>query len=140
MKNFRFLCTSLVCVVSALLCSPAVVRAESPVFSANGFVCGKEGNNVTCKGPMPNGKDTITGSGHDLVYLTVNTYKDGAPARFTYFSDTGCLVGYTFNAAGQPIAAVVSHRKGAKQTFTFEDGKYEKIVQFCVQENPVTKP
>jgi hypothetical protein len=30
---------------------------------------------------------------------------------------------------------VASHRDGAKQNFTFEDGKYEKIIQFCLQES-----
>jgi hypothetical protein len=109
-------------------------HAATPVFSANGFVCGKEGVTVTCKGSLPNGKDTVTGTGHDLVYLTINTTQEGVPTRYTYFSDTGCLIGYTFGAGGQPVAAVAAHRSGAKQTFSFEDGKYEKIVQYCVNE------
>ena len=110
--------------------------AATPVYSANGFLCGKEGSTVTCKGNLPNGKDTVTGTGHDLIYLTINTHQEGVPTRYTYFSDTGCLIGYTFGASGQPIAAVAAHRNGAKQTFSFEDGKYEKIVDFCMQENP----
>jgi hypothetical protein len=105
--------------------------ADIPVYSANGYICGKTGSTVTCKGPLPNGKDTITGTGHSLIYLTVNTITEGAPARYTYFSDTGCLVGYTFNAAGQPVAAVASHRGGAKKTFEFGEGKYEPLIEFC---------
>ncbi|MCE9624917.1 MAG: hypothetical protein K8R69_05610 [Deltaproteobacteria bacterium] len=112
------------------------LQAATPVFSANGFVCGKEGVTVTCKGSLPNGKDTVTSTGHDLVYLTMNTHQEGVPTRYTYFSDTGCLIGYTFGAGGQPVAAVASHRNGVKQTFSFEDGKYEKIIQFCMQDAP----
>jgi hypothetical protein len=57
--------------------------------------------------------------------------------RYSYFSDTGCLIGYTFNAAGQAVAAVASHRKGAKQTFNFSNKEdYEKITQFCVKDQP----
>lgn len=122
--------------LAALAGVAASASAATPVFSANGFVCGKEGNTVTCKGSLPNGKDTVTGTGHDLVYLTINTHQEGVPTRYTYFSDTGCLIGYTFGAGGQPVAAVAAHRNGVKQTFSFEDGKYEKIVQFCMQENP----
>jgi len=114
--------------------------ADLPVFSANGFICGKEGVTVTCKGPIPGGKDTVTGTGHNLVYLTVNTQTQGVPTRYTYFSDTGCLIGYTFNSTGQPVEAVASHRKGVKQTFSFGDGKYDKIIDFCVQENPNGAP
>lgn len=106
-------------------------RADVPVFSANGFQCGKKGVTVTCKGPMPDGKGTITGTGHNVVYLTVNTTTAGAPARYTYFSDTGCLVGYAFNAAGNPTQAVASHRSGAKQTFEFGEGKYDPLLSFC---------
>ena len=110
-----------------------------PVFSANGFLCGKEGQTVTCKGPVPNGKDTMTATGHDLVYLTINSKQEGAPVRYTYFSDTGCLIGYTFNAAGQPAAAVASHRKGAKQTFNFQStADYDKVIAFCVADAPGT--
>lgn len=121
--------------IAALVVSLAsAAQAATPVFSANGFICGKEGVTVTCKGSLPNGKDTITGTGHDLVYLTINTQQEGVPTRYTYFSDTGCLIGYTFGAGGQPVAAVAAHRSGAKQTFSFDDGKYEKIVQYCVQD------
>lgn len=123
--------------LAALSVAAIPAFAATPVFSANGFVCGKEGVTVTCKGGLPNGKDTVTGTGHDLVYLTINTTQEGAPTRYTYFSDTGCLIGYTFGAGGQPVAAVAAHRSGTKSTFSFEDGKYEKIVQFCMQDNPV---
>src|SRR5689334_6153258 len=129
----KILCALSLMAVAGLSAS---AYAVPPVFSANGFICGKEGNTVTCKGNLPNGKDTVTGTGHDLVYLTINTHQEGVPTRYTYFSDTGCLIGYTFGAAGQPVAAVASHRNGVKGTFSFEDGKYEKIVQFCMQENP----
>jgi len=113
--------------------------ADAPVISANGFICGKQGVTVTCKGPLPNGKDTITGTGHNVVYLTVNTTTAGSPARYTYFSDTGCLVGYTFNAAGNPVQAVASHRSGAKQTFDFGEGKYEPLLNFCAEDQPAPK-
>ncbi len=113
--------------------------ADAPVFSANGFVCGKKGVTVTCKGPLTNGKDTITGTGHNVIYLTVNTVTAGAPTRYTYFSDTGCLVGYTFNAAGNPVAAVASHRSGAKKNFDFGEGKYEPLLNFCADDKAVSK-
>ena len=129
---------SILTAVLAAAFAATAQAATAPVFSANGFICGKEGSTVTCKGSLPNGKGTITGTGHDLVYLTINTTQEGVPTRYTYFSDTGCLIGYTFGAGGQPIAAVAAHRSGAKQTFGFEDGKYEKIVQYCVQEKPAT--
>lgn len=109
----------------------SVAWADIPVISANGYICGKTGQTVTCKGPLPNGKDTITGTGHNVIYLTINTTTDGAPTRYTYFSDTGCLVGYTFNAGGQPIAAVAAHRNGSKKTFDFGEGKYEPLIEFC---------
>ena len=108
-------------------------HADVPVYSANGFVCGKEGVTVTCKGPIPGSKDSITATGHNLVYVTINSHQEGVPTRYTYFSDTGCMIGYTFNAAGQPIAAVANHRSGAKETFDFGDGKYEKVIQFCIE-------
>lgn len=123
--------------LAALSAAATPAFAATPVFSANGFVCGKEGVTVTCKGGLPNGRDTVTGTGHNLVYLTINTTQEGAPTRYTYFSDTGCLIGYTFGAGGQPVAAVAAHRSGTKSTFSFEDGKYEKIIQFCMQDNPV---
>lgn len=110
--------------------------ADTPVYSANGFTCGKKGLTVTCKGPSPNGKDMITGTGHDLVYLTINTITEGAPARFTYFSDTGCLIGYTFNAAGNPVKAVASHRDGVTKTFEFGEGKYDAVIEFCGSASP----
>jgi hypothetical protein len=113
------------------LFSAVMVYADTPVYSANGYICGKTGQTVTCKGPHPNGKDTLTGTGHNLIYLTINTTTHGAPTRYTYFSDTGCLVGYTFNAGGQPVAAVASHRSGAKKTFEFGEGKYEPLIEFC---------
>lgn len=110
-----------------------------PVFSANGFVCGKEGMTVTCKGPVPGGTDTVTGTGHNLIYLTINT-KDkstGQPLRYTYFSDTGCLLGYSFNAAGNPVSVVAVHRNGNKKTFEFNEQGYEKIIDYCIQDSPV---
>jgi len=114
----------------------AQAMANTPVFSANGFTCGKKGITVTCKGPAPNGKDMITGTGHDLVYLTINTITEGAPSRFTYFSDTGCLIGYAFNAAGNPIKAVASHRDNVTQTFEFGEGKYDAVIEFCSSTAP----
>jgi hypothetical protein len=105
-----------------------------PVFSANGFICGKEGITVTCKGPVPGGRDTVTSTGHDMVYLTVNTHQEGQPTRYTYFSDTGCLIGYTFDSNGQPNAAVASHRSGAKKTFALNGGSYDPIIEFCAAE------
>ncbi|MDX1387280.1 MAG: hypothetical protein R3257_06785 [bacterium] len=107
---------------------------ETPVFSANGFLCGKKGLTVTCKGPIPGRSDTVTGTGHDIVYLTVNTRTAGAPARYTYFSDTGCLIGYTFNAAGNPLAAVASHRSGAKKNFKFTEQNYDALIEFCASQ------
>jgi len=118
------------------LTSFAIKANALPVFSANGFICGKEGTTVTCKGPIPGGHDSITGTGHDLVYLTINTGDNSQPLRYTYFSDTGCLLGYSFNALGAPVKAVAVHRNGTKKTFTFEDGKYEAIIDFCLQESP----
>lgn len=108
----------------------------TPVISANGFICGKKGVTVTCKGPIPGRSDTVTGTGHNIIYLTVNTITEGQPTRFTYFSDTGCLIGYTFNAAGNPIAAVASHRNGVKKTFDFGDGKYDAVIDYCAADNP----
>ncbi len=116
---------------------PVVAHAESlPVFSANGFICGKEGTTVTCKGPIPGGTDTVTGTGHDLVYLTINTNQEGQPLRYTYFSDTGCLIGYSFNAAGNPVKAVAVHRSGVQKIFAFEDGKYDPIINYCIHNAP----
>lgn len=116
----------------------ARAEGETPVFSANGFICGKKGLTVTCKGPIPGRNDTVTGTGHDIVYLTVNTRTAGAPARYTYFSDTGCLVGYTFNAAGNPFEAVASHRSGKKKDFKFTEDNYEALIEFCAsrQDSP----
>ena len=125
--------------VFSLFCV-SVAQADVPVFSAHGFVCGKQGETVTCKGPMPGSKDTITGTGHDIVYLTVNTTVSGAPARFTYFSDTGCLIGYAFNAAGNPNSAVANHRNGSKKNFDFSSGNYEAITEFCASPGEVAKP
>lgn len=125
LKNYLVIFSILVLV---LIAAPAF---SASVYSANGFVCGKEGSTVTCKGPIPGGSDTVTGTGHNIVYLTVNTTTAGQPARYTYFSDTGCLIGYTFNAAGHPVAAVARHRSGEKETFNFGDGKYEKVIEFC---------
>ncbi len=116
--------------------------SDTPVFSANGFVCGKEGVTVSCKGPLPDGKGSVTGTGHEVIYLSVNTSQQGALARYTYFSDTGCLIGFTFNLQGKPFAAVASDRNGQKKQFNFEDGKYEKVIEYCSQgltsKNPST--
>ena len=112
---------------SFALCLPV----QASVYSANGFICGTKGATVTCKGPIPGGTDTVTGTGHNIVYLTVNTKTAGQPTRFTYFSDTGCLIGYTFNAAGNPTVAVASHRNGSKKQFQFGQGKYDAIIDYC---------
>lgn len=119
-----------------LLCLAPQVNATGalPVFSANGFICGKEGITVTCKGTLPGGNGTVTSTGHDLVYLTVNIQQEGKPTRYTYFSDTGCLIGYTFGASGEPQEAVASHRGGTKKTFNLSDGRFEKLVEFCTPE------
>lgn len=120
------------------LCLFAFNANATPVVSANGFVCGKKGVTVTCKGPIPGGKDTVTGTGHNIIYLTVNTTTAGQPTRFTYFSDTGCLIGYTFNAGGNPVAAVASHRNGTKKNFQFGEGKYDAVIEFCGAVNPAS--
>ncbi|MCP5467716.1 MAG: hypothetical protein H7A32_00415 [Deltaproteobacteria bacterium] len=105
-----------------------------PVISANGFQCGKENNLVTCKGPLPNGKDSIMGSGKDVVYLTINTDVGGVPSRYSYFSDTGCMVGYTFSAAGKPAMAVASHRSGEKRKIDLNKEGFEEVSRFCSSE------
>lgn len=115
--------------LALLSASPAFAQA---IYSAHGFVCGKEGTTVTCKGPLPNGQDSVTATGHNVVYITVNTMAAGKPSRYTYFSDSGCMIGYTFNAAGNPSAGVAIHRSGAKQQFDFSDGKFEKVNSFCM--------
>lgn len=133
-KLSLFFCTTL-----TILIFSKVSLADAPVFSANGFKCGKTGVTVSCKGSLPNGKDSVTATGHNVVYITVNTQTEGVPTRYTYFSDTGCLIGYTFSAAGTPVAAVASHRKGSKQTFKFQEGKYEELIEYCAGPGGETK-
>jgi len=105
--------------------------AGVPVYSANGFKCAKSGVSVTCKGPIPGGTSTITGTGHNLVYLTVDMLQDGQPIRYTYFSDTGCLLGYTLGPDGNAIAVVARHRTGEKGTFSVQGDNYDGVIQFC---------
>ncbi len=121
--------------------------AGVPVYSANGFKCAKSGVSVTCKGPIPGGTSTITGTGHSLVYLTVDTLQDGQPIRYTYFSDTGCLLGYTLGPDGNAIAVVARHRTGEKGTFSVQGDNYDGVIQFCerrlgfeTQPAPSSKP
>src|SRR5262245_27036354 len=77
-------------------------------YSVNGFICQKSGFSVTCKGPIPgnDSKDAITATGHGLVYISMDVTQGGVPTRYTYFSDTGCLVGYTFGTEGKVVNAV----------------------------------
>jgi hypothetical protein len=112
------------------------MAAVLPVYSTNGFVCQKVGVSVTCKGPIPGGKDSVTATGHNLVYLTMDVVQGGSPTRYTYFSDTGCLVGYTFGEQGKPIAAVAVHRNGTKGSFDIKNDNYDSMIQYCEQELP----
>ncbi|MCB1213902.1 MAG: hypothetical protein KDK66_00365 [Deltaproteobacteria bacterium] len=126
----------------SLLMLPFSLKA-APVYSANGFICGGQGKTVTCKGPIPGRPDeSMTATGHNVVYMTINTKLNGAMVRYTYFSDTGCLVGYTFNAAGEPALAVAYHRESTeahpkKKTFDFSKNQYESLAKFC--EEPFNK-
>ena len=108
-----------------------VYAANVPVYSANGFMCAKSGISVTCKGPIPGGTSSITGTGHNLVYLTVDLLQEGQPIRYTYFSDTGCLIGYTLGPDGSAIAVVARHRTGEKGTFSVQGDNYDGVIQFC---------
>ncbi len=121
--------------ISVLFLGTSFSAYTQSVVSANGFQCGKENDLVTCKGPLPNGKDSIMGSGKDVVYLTINTNVGGVPSRYSYFSDTGCMVGYTFNAAGNPAMAVASHRSGEKKKIDLGKQGIETVSQFCAS-NP----
>jgi hypothetical protein len=121
--------------LSLVYFSPKIATAL-PVYSTNGFVCGRVGVTVTCKGPIPGGKDSVTATGHNLVYVTMDVIQNGAPTRYTYFSDTGCLVGYTFGSEGKPIAAVAVHRNGTKGSFDIKNDSYDPMIQYCEQELP----
>lgn len=115
---------------------PLSVKAENiPVYSANGFTCGRLGLTVTCKGPLPGSQahDTITATGHNLIYVTVDTIDNGQPLRYTYFSDTGCLVGYSFGADGKAIGVVARHRNGEKANFQVQNDNYDPVISYCEQ-------
>jgi hypothetical protein len=107
-----------------------------PVYSVNGFNCSRLGMTVTCKGPIPGGKDSLTATGHNLVYLTMDVYQNGFPTRYTYFSDTGCLVGYTFGTEGKPVSAVAVHRNGQKASFDIQNENYDQMIAYCERELP----
>ncbi len=106
-----------------------------PLYSANGFTCGRMGITVTCKGPLPGAKaqDTVTATGHSLVYITVDTIDNGQALRYTYFSDTGCLVGYSFNADGKAIGVVARHRNNGKANFQIQNDNYDSVISYCEQ-------
>src|SRR4029453_12285979 len=74
--------------------------------------------------------------GHNLVYLTMDVTQNGFPTRYTYFSDTGCLVGYTFGTEGKPISAVAVHRNGQKASFDIKNDNYDQMVAYCERELP----
>ena len=113
------------------------VAAEAlPVYSVNGFNCNRLGVTVTCKGPIPGGKDSMTATGHNLIYLTMDVYQNGLPTRYTYFSDTGCLVGYTFGMEGKPVSAVAVHRNGQKASFDIQNENYDQMIAYCERELP----
>jgi len=122
-------------VLAGLLLGPSAAWAL-PVFSVNGFSCSKLGVSVTCKGPIPGGKDSLTATGHNLVYLTMDVFQGGLPTRYTYFSDTGCLVGYTFGTEGKPISAVAVHRSGQKASFDIKNENYDQMIAYCERELP----
>jgi hypothetical protein len=108
------------------------------VYSVNGFVCQKSGFSVTCKGPIPgnDSHDAITATGHGLVYISMDVTQGGVPTRYTYFSDTGCLVGYTFGTEGKVVNAVAVHRNGSKASFPIDNDNYDQMVTWCEQELP----
>jgi hypothetical protein len=107
-------------------------------YSVNGFVCQKSGYSVTCKGPIPgnDSRDAITATGHGLVYISMDVTQGGVPTRYTYFSDTGCLVGYTFGTEGKVVNAVAVHRNGTKASFPIQNDNYDQMVTWCEQELP----
>lgn len=109
--------------------------AAIPVFSANGFTCGRMGVTVTCKGPLPGGqaKDTVTATGHNLIYVTVDTLDNGRSLRYSYFSDTGCLVGYSFGADSKAVGVVARHRNGSKANFQIQNDNYDTVISYCEQ-------
>lgn len=121
------------------LCSSSLQAASNiPLYSANGFTCGRMGLTVTCKGPLPGDKaqDTVTATGHNLVYVTVDTVDNGQPLRYTYFSDTGCLVGYSFGADGKAVGVVARHRSGSKANFQIQNDNYDQVIAYCEQNLP----
>lgn len=121
-----------------LLVSSSTLHAAGtnvPLYSANGFTCGRMGVTVTCKGPLPgsNAQDTVTATGHNLVYITVDTIDNGQALRYTYFSDTGCLVGYSFNTDGKAIGVVARHRNNGKANFQIQNDNYDSVISYCEQ-------
>ena len=123
--------------VFALLLSSSTLQAAGniPLYSANGFTCGRMGVTVTCKGPLPGDKaqDTVTVTGHELVYITVDTIDNGQAFRYTYFSDTGCLVGYSFGADGKTVGVVARHRNNNKANFQVQNDNYDPVIAYCEQ-------
>src|SRR4029453_15730723 len=110
-----------------LLAGKTALALNPPVYSRNGFNGTKRGRKDPCKGPIPGGKDSLTGTGHNLVYLTMDVYQNGFPTRYTYLSDTGCLVGYPFGTEGKPVSAVALHRNGQKASFDIKNDNYDQM-------------
>ena len=96
----------------------ALSQAEAAnVFSANGFNCtatqAKNGTIVDCDGAFPGVTGLFGATGYDLAHIE---YSPDNKSRFSYMSDTGCLI--MTAADNKAVAVDRSKNKNSFDTLT----------------------
>ncbi len=110
------------------------LRVWAAPISANGFECLSVKGGVRCEGKFPGSETLVQKEGPSPVHISADVKGETAPVHYAYFSETGCLIGYTLNNEGKREGAAVIHRSGEKKTFVVKKNGYRKIIDFCRKE------
>lgn len=104
-------------VISAILLASSLAQGAN-VFSANGFNCtatpAKNGTLVDCDGVFPGVNGLFGATGYELAHIE---YSPDNKSRFSYMSDTGCLI----MTAADNKSVAVDHTKNKSNFNSFTD-------------------
>jgi len=100
----------------------AVAAENFSVNSANGFTCSQNDELVTCRGSFPdNPKPIIESTGYNVVWVRA----EFPGARYTYYSDSGCLCKAGFESSGKVSKQECTGKSGKTKTFKGEKSSFD---------------
>lgn len=99
--------------VAAIIFTSAPLHAAGPV-SANNFTCtatpANGRNLIECIGTLPGATGLFGGTGYDLVHVA---YSPDNQKKYTYMSDTGCLILTAPDKSAYAVSAAKKEQKFA---------------------------